>query len=56
MSLLANEKRKTERLSAQLAIAARGLKRCAGWNINEDKRNALMAVVLESEAMIEGTN
>ena len=55
LKLLAKEKFKSERLSAQLAIAARGLKHCAGWNINEDKRNALMAVVIESEALIEGT-
>lgn len=52
LSLLAKEKIKSERLSAQLAIAARGLKHCAGWNISEDKRNALMAVVIESEALL----
>ena len=44
--------RERNALRAQLAIAARGLKHCAGWNINDDKRNALMAVVLESEAML----
>ena len=44
--------RERDSLRAQLAIAARGLKHCAGWNINDDKRNALMAVVLESEAML----
>ncbi len=44
--------RERNALRAQLAIAARGLKHCAGWNINDDKRNALMSVVLESEAML----
>lgn len=44
--------RERNALRTQLAIAARGLKHCAGWNINDDKRNALMAVVLESEAML----
>ena len=37
----------------QLRLAVRGLKHCAGWNINDDKRAALMAVVLESEAMLD---
>jgi hypothetical protein len=44
--------RERNALRAQLAVAARGLKHCAGWNINDDKRNALMAVVIESEAML----
>lgn len=44
--------RERNALRAQLAIAARGLKHCAGWNIHEDKRNALMSVVLESEALL----
>ena len=47
--LLAEE---VNRLRSQLAIAARGLKHCAGWNISEDTRNALMAVVMESEALL----
>ena len=47
-----DERGKVERLRAQLAITARGLKHCAGWNISEDTRNALMAVVLESEALL----
>lgn len=45
--------RERNALRAQLAIAARGLKHCAGWNIHDDKRNALMAVVLESEALLD---
>ena len=40
---------------AQLRLAAGGLKHCAGWNISDDKRNALMAVVLESESMLDST-
>ena len=41
-----------DKLHAQLAIAARGLKHCAGWNISDDTRNALLAVVIESEALL----
>jgi hypothetical protein len=44
--------RRAHKAEAQLAIAARGLKHCAGWNISEDTRNALMAVVLESETLL----
>ena len=46
--------RERNALRSQLAIAARGLKHCAGWNISDDKRNALMAVVMESEALLAG--
>ena len=44
--------RRAHAAEAQLEIAARGLKHCAGWNISEDTRNALMAVVMESEALL----
>ena len=36
---------------AQLRLAAGGLRHCAGWNIHDDKRKALMSVVIESESM-----
>jgi hypothetical protein len=46
-------------MAEQLRIASHGLKHCAGWNINEDKRNALLAVALEcdritSNAIVRG--
>lgn len=44
---------RADKLAAQLRIAAAGLKHCAGWNINEDKKNALMAVVIESENLLD---
>ena len=37
---------------AQLRLATGGLRHCAGWNIHDDKRKALMSVVVESESML----
>lgn len=41
-----------DRLRAALRISTNGLRHCAGWNISEEKARALMAVVMENEAIL----